>query len=277
VAIIQEATMETPRARANRLSVILLAAAAAVPAGGAAQRAPADTLRVEVGSPEIDGRVFPDHSARNRVYLQEGAGPVNTWTNDLSVGDSAGLQVHRWVTRGVQLGPEGAGNSWELVQTYEARTLRPLTYYRWSSNGASMRLRIEGTRVRGVQLVPGEPTPRTIDRTLDRPGFFAGASDLVPMAARLRAGLVITAPVWAPNMESTEVRVFSVLGEETVKVEGADVRAWKVEERVQRTGALTATWYLTNSSPYMVLGEVRLPNGGIQRITGEAIEGPGAS
>ena len=264
--------MTVRRISAGRLGAILTAAAAAVPGGVSAQRAAADTLRIEVGSPEIDGRVLPDHSARNRVYMDPAAPPVNTWTNDLSVGDSAGVQVHRWVTRGVQLGPEGVGTSWELVQTYDARTLAPLTYYRWASNGASMRLRIEGTRVRGVQRVPGEAAPRMIERTLDRPAFFAGASDLVPMAARLRTGLVLTAPVWSPAMASTEVRVFSVLGQETVRVEGADALAWKVEERVQATGALVATWYLTDSSPYMVLGEVRLANGGIQRITGQALE-----
>jgi hypothetical protein len=181
------------------------------------------------------------------------------------------VQVHRWITRGVQLGPEGAGSSWELVQTYDARTLQPLTYYRWASNGASTRLRIEGTRVRGEQWVPGEATPRTIDRTLDQPAFFAGASDLVPMATRMREGLVITAPVWSPGMESTETRVFAVLGQETVRVEGADVTAWKVEERVEVTGALIATWWLTDRSPYMVLGESPLPNGGTRRITGEAL------
>jgi hypothetical protein len=91
----------------------------------------------------------------------------------------------------------------------------------------------------------------------------------------MRAGLVITAPVWSPGMEATEVRVFSVLAEETVRVEGALVTAWKVEERVQRTGALVATWWLTNTSPYMVLGESPLPNGGTRRITGEALAGGG--
>ena len=254
--------------------VLLAAVAVAVPSGSAAQGRAVDTLRLQVGSPEIDGRIFPSHSARNRTYRASGTAPVGTWTNDLSVGDSAGVPVHRWVSRGVQLGPEGAGSSWELVQTYDARTLAPLTYYRWASNGAFTRLRIEGTRVRGVQQVPGEAAPRTIDRTIDRPGFFAGASDLVPMAMRLRAGLVLTAPVWSPNMEATEVRVFSVIGQETVRVEGADVTAWKVTEHVERTGALVATWYLTDSSPFMVLGEMPIANGGTQRITGEALDHP---
>ncbi|MEX2048637.1 MAG: hypothetical protein WEB90_03580 [Gemmatimonadota bacterium] len=57
-----------------------------------------------------------------------------------------------------------------------------------------------------------------------------------------------------------------------VRVEGASFTAWKVEERVQRTGTLLATWYLTLSSPFMVLGEVVLPDGRTQRITGEALE-----
>jgi hypothetical protein len=256
-------------------AILIIGAAIGAPIGSAAQQPASDTLRLQVGSPEIDGRIFPAHSARNRVYMGPNAALTSTWTNDLSVGDSAGVQVHRWVTRGVQLGAEGVGSSWELVQTYDARTLQPLTYYRWASNGASMRLRIEGTRVRGEQRVPGEATARAIDRTLDRPAFFAGASDLVPMAMRMRAGLVMTAPVWSPGMENTEVRVFSVIGEENVRVEGVDVRAWKVEERVQRTGALVATWWLTDRSPYMVLGENPLPNGGVRRITGEALVGVG--
>jgi hypothetical protein len=256
-------------------SILLVGATVVVPVRGSAQQAAgSDTLRLQVGAPEIDGRIFPAHSARNRVYMARDAAPVSTWTNDLAVGDSAGVPVHRWVTRGVQLGPEGsAGSSWELVQTYDARTLQPLTYYRWASNGASMRLRIEGTRIRGEQRVPGEAAPRTIDRTLDRAAFFAGASDLVPMAMRMREGLVVTAPVWSPGMESTEVRVFSVLRQETVRVEGADFSAWKVEERVERSGALVATWWLIDKSPYMVLGENPLPNGGTRRITGEALGG----
>jgi glycolate oxidase len=40
--------------------------------GAPAPAAAADTLRLEVGSPEIDGRVFPSHRARNRVYLDPG-------------------------------------------------------------------------------------------------------------------------------------------------------------------------------------------------------------
>lgn len=254
-------------------AILFGAAVVGAPIAASAQSMPPDTLRLQVGSPEIDGRVFPTHSARNRVYLQDGAAPVGTWTNDLTVGDSAGVQVHRWVSRGVQLGPEGAGASWELVQTYDARTLRPLTYYRWGSNGASTRLRIDGTRVTGVQQLPGEAAPRRIDRTIDQPGFFSGATDLVPMAVRMRPGLVITAPFWSPNMETTEVRVFTVIGQEPVRAEGVDYTAWKVEEHVERTGAHAATWWVTDASPYMVIGEVVLPNGGLQRITGQALRG----
>jgi hypothetical protein len=50
------------------------------------------------------------------------------------------------------------------------------------------------------------------------------------------------------------------------------VKAWRVEERVHATGELKATWWLTNASPYMVLAEIPLPNGQIQRITGVALD-----
>ena len=240
----------------------------------AMQLATGDTIHLEVGSPEIDGRVFPSHSARNRTYVGEGDRPVSTWTNDLTVGDSAGMQVHRWVSRGVGLSPEGEGISWELHQTYDARTLAPLTYYRWSDDGRSMRLRIEGTRVRGEERIPGEPGPRTIDRTIDRPGFFAGASDLVPMAIDLRPGLVVTAPVWAPAMDVTQVRVFSVIGTERVRVEGEEVTGWKIEERVRGSERILSTWYVTDESPFMLLAEGELADGRRQRITGVALDGP---
>lgn len=234
-----------------------------------------DTLRLEVGSPEIDGRVFPSHRARNRSYPAGGGPPVGTWTNELTVGDSAGTPVHRWVTRGVQLGPEGRGATWELVQTYDARTLEPLTYHRWSSDGSWTRLRLEGTHVRGARLAPGEAEPTPIDLTIDRPAFFEGASDLVPMAMRLGTGDVITAPVWSWGMPRTEMRVFTVLGHERVTVEGSDVLALKVEERVEETGRLVATWYVTDASPYMVLGQIPTPDGRTRRITGVALDPPG--
>jgi hypothetical protein len=257
-----------------RMLVLLSMTCASAAQMGAAQLSAGDTIHLEVGSPEIDGRIFPSHSARNRTYVGEGGPPISTWTNDLTVGDSAGMQVHRWVSRGVGLSPEGDGISWELHQTYDARTLAPLTYYRWSDDGRSMRLRIDGARVRGEERVPGESQPRMIDRTIDRRGFFAGASDLVPMAIRLRSGLVVTAPVWAPAMERTQVRVFTVVGRESLRVEGDEVSGWKIEERVRGNDRILATWYVTDASPFMLLAESTLADGRRQRITGVALDGP---
>jgi uncharacterized protein (DUF305 family) len=108
---------------------------------------------------------------------------------------------------------------------------------------------------------------RQVDLTLDRPGFVASASDLVPLAAGLKEGRVMTAPVWGPAMTRSELRVFTVLGRGPVNVEGTDVDAWKVEERRHADGRLLATWYLTERSPYMVYGEVPLPNGQVQRMS----------
>lgn len=103
--------------------------------------------------------------------------------------------------------------------------------------------------------------------TLDRPGFFAGASDLVPLAVGLRPGTVITAPVWSPAMTRAEGRIFTVQGKATVDVEGSPIEAWKVEERRQSDATLVATWYLLERSPYMVYGEMMLPNGQVRRMT----------
>ena len=56
------------------------------------------------------------------------------------------------------------------------------------------------------------------------------------------------------------------------EVNAQDVTAWRVEERVHATGALKATWWLIDVSPYMVLAEIPLPNGQTQRITGVALD-----
>ena len=68
-------------------------------------------------------------------------------------------------------------------------------------------------------------------------------------------------------MTKSEMRVFSVLGKTPVDVEGSIVNAWKVEERRQADGQLLGTWYLLDKAPYMVYGEVPLPNGQVQRMT----------
>jgi hypothetical protein len=157
--------------------------------------------------------------------------------------------------------------TWELRQTYDAVTLAPLGYVRTASTGAVTRLALDGTRVRGTQRGPGDTTARPIDVTLDRRGFFAGASDLVPAAVGFREGRVIIAPVWSPTMTKAEMRVFTVVGKTPIEVEGTDVVAWKVEERRESDAKHLATWYLLDASPYMVYGEVPLPNGQIQRMS----------
>lgn len=61
-----------------------------------------DTIRLEVGAKELDGRVYARHAARVRVWVGPGQGRMRAeWTNVLTVGDSAGRQVHRWVTTAV--------------------------------------------------------------------------------------------------------------------------------------------------------------------------------
>jgi hypothetical protein len=67
-------------------------------------------------------------------------------------------------------------------------------------------------------------------------------------------------------MTTAETRIFTVIGMETVDVEGTAIEAWKVEEH-KADGALYATWWLLDESPYMVYGEIVLPDGRIQRMT----------
>jgi hypothetical protein len=256
-------------------ALLLLAGATSAPARAAAQPAaqpaappPADTLRLEVGAPQVNGRVYAPHAARVRVRVGADDAPLAAeWTNELALGDSAGRPVMRWVTKGTRFLATGDTVRWELRQTYDAVTLAPYGYVSSYSTGAFTRLRIDGRRVRGTRRVAADSAVRDVDVLLDRPGFVAGASDLVPPAVGLRAGAVMTAPVWGPAMTASELRVFSVLDRAPVRVEGAEVLAWRVEERRAADRALVATWWLTEASPYMVYGEVPLPNGRVQRMT----------
>ena len=52
------------------------------------------------------------------------------------------------------------------------------------------------------------------------------------------------------------------------------VAAWMVEERHHADRRLTATWYLTETSPYMVYGEIPLPDGQVQRMSEVALPMP---
>ncbi len=232
------------------------------------QRAQPDTTWLEVGSAQVDGRVYTPHAARVRVWVGPGQGTMRAeWTNVLTLGDSAGRSVQRWVTTGRQVTPAGDSVRWELRQTYDARTLAPLGITRTSSTGATSALRIDGRQVRGTRRINATAPVEPVDYTIDRPGFVASASDLVPAAVRLDSGAVMVAPVWQPGSTTSELRVFTVLGRVDVDVEGTRVNAWKVEERRRADKALLATWYLLSRSPYMVYGEVPLADGSVQRMT----------
>jgi hypothetical protein len=253
------------------MMAISLAVISAFPVVQASARLPGDTLRLDVGSPEIDGRVFRPHAARVRVYVGDERRLSAEWTNELTLGDSANRPVMRWVTRGTRYPAAGNPITWELLQTYDAVTLAPYKYTSTSSQGASTQLTIDGRRVRGTRRQPGDSAAQLVDQLLDRRGFFAGASDLVPVAVGLEKGAVMIAPFWSPAMSAAELRIFSVIDKASVNVEGADVTAWKVEEHRASDRRLLATWYLLEDSPYMVYGEVILPNGQVQRMTEVAI------
>jgi hypothetical protein len=241
----------------------LVACALAVSATAMAQ--PVDTMFLEVGAPGINGTIFKPHAARVRVYV--GDTQTAEWTNELTLGDSAGRKVMRWVTTGFPVPGNPNRPLSVLRQTYDAVTLAPLGFSNTVNNGAFMRVSIDRNRVRGSRRTAADTTVHTVDITLDRPGFFAGASDLVPVAAGLRTGSVLVAPVWSPNVAAADYRVFAILGDTVVNVEGTPVRSRRVEERKRSDRSLQATWYLMLESPYMVYGEVPLPDGRVQRMT----------
>ena len=234
-----------------------------------AQPAPSgDTIAVEVGSGIVDGRVYKPHRARVRIHLGGPTGPVtNEWMNELTLGDSAGRPVMRWVTTSL-IGPQKGST---LRQTYDAVTLAPIAYLSEQTSGAHTQFRIEGKRVVGRRRTANDTTMRPIDITLDRLGFIASASDLLPAAVGFRRGGVITAPMWGPNMAAAEGRIFTMIDTVRIEVEGTPQVAWKVEERRQSDRTHLATWYLTDRSPYMVAGEIFLPDGRMQYASEVAV------
>lgn len=253
--------------RMSRAALLLAVLACSIPVEPLPAQPLGDTLFVEVGSPLVDARVYRPHAARVRVRQGDSDRITGEWTNELTLGDSAGRPVMRWVTKGRQFPATGEGLTWELRQTYDGITMAPLGFHSSYSNGAGMRVAIDGNRVRGVRHAAGDPAEIPVDVTIDRPGFFAGASDLVPAAVGLRAGRVIVAPVWRPQWPAARRVIFTTVGLDTVDVEGTPTVAWKVEERNYDDRALTATWWLLDADPYMVYGETPLPDGRVQRMS----------
>jgi hypothetical protein len=249
------------------------AATPAFPSTGAGATPP-DTLDLRIGSAEVDGRIFGPHRARNVVYIDGSPTPVSSWTNELVLGDSAGIPVMRWTSTSEPLKPGDV--TWQLRQTYDARSLEPYGYWLTVSTGAETKLALKGNRIHGTRREADADEPALVDDSVERRGFFANASDLIPVAVGLRDGLVMKAPFWTPGDDPPAERVFSVHGQETVEVEGARVLAWKVDEHDVASGRLLATWYLTESSPFMVLAEIELPDGRRQRITGVALDDRGS-
>jgi hypothetical protein len=180
----------------------------------------------------------------------------------------------RWVTKGTRFQPGRDPIRWSILQTYDAVTLAPYGYRSTSTTGAEWQLVIQEKRVTGTRKQPGDTAWKPFELTLNQPGFIVSASDLVPLAAGLKAGAVMTAPVWGPALTDSELRIFTVLQRVPVDVEGSRVMAWKVEERRARDSTLVATWYLTEESPYMVYGEVPLPDGRTQQMSEVAIPRP---
>jgi hypothetical protein len=251
-------------ARGGLMKPVLIAlVCVALPLSVQAQRA--DTVFAEVGSPAVDGRVFKPHAARVRIY--RGDSLVAQWLNELTLGDSAGRPVMRWVTTGEPARDNPGRPLSVLRQTYDGVTMAPLGYSSTSNTGAHTSVSIAGNRVRGRRRTAADTTMIPIDLTIQRPGFFLGASDLVPIAAGLETGSVIVSPMWSPGATTPDYRVFAVLADTTLNIEGTMVKARKVEERRRTDRSLTANWYLLLEKPYMVYGEVPLPDGRIQRMT----------
>lgn len=120
---------------------LVLALAGVQSASPAAQL---DTIRIEVGSPKVNGRVYKPHRARVRVHLgSTDTPPTNEWINELTLGDSAGRPIMRWVTLG-QLDSATGKAGFDLRQTFDLETMAPYGYLLRTQRGAHISLVMDG-------------------------------------------------------------------------------------------------------------------------------------
>ena len=68
-------------------------------------------------------------------------------------------------------------------------SLAPLGYRLKTRSGVDVSLAMDGNRMRGTRKLPGRDSVEQVDQVVPRMGFIASASDLVPLAAGLEAGL----------------------------------------------------------------------------------------
>ncbi len=243
------------------------------PPAARAQRA--DTLRLEVGGPHVNGTYYPAHVGHNTIISVQGGrhDTTATWTNTLEIGDSAGIAVHRWHTGGNSRTQAGVPYRLDIWQTFDARSLELYGYHLRTSLGGETRFTVSRGRVQGTQRL-ASGTVNELDFTLSRPGFPGGAADLIPPAVvgGLREGLVILMPVWSVPSRNVVEQTWKVVRRTTVEIASRTAPAWELEI-FSAAGTLTGRIWLTGESPYMVRWDVINPQGDVvTRMIGE--DGP---
>jgi streptogramin lyase len=238
------------------------------------ERQAGDTVRIEVGSPLVDGSVYPAHSGRVTRLRIEGqrVDTTGSWTNHLEIGDSAGTPVHRWHTTGTVTSDNGGRTRFELWQTFDARTLALYAYHLRSDQGALIRLSIDGRRVWGIRRAGGDSLVTTVDFMLPRPGYVGGAVDLVPqaIAGGLRVDVAMRLPVWSPPSDKIMEQVWAVRRRTTTEFEGRQVPAWEMIHFAP-DGVQRGTIWLIDQPPYMVRWDLEAASGRITRFVGESL------
>lgn len=234
----------------------------------------ADTTRVEVGSPLVNGTFYVSHTGLvTMVRMSSGStDTIGRWTNELIMGDSAGRPIHRWYTTGWTRGSDGTTTRFDLWQTFDARTLALHTYRLRSGKGTDVRLTIEATRVRGSYRAHADSQPRNVDIMLRHAGFVAGAADLVPPAMGLREGLVIVMPVWNPPADSVETQIWTIDRRRQKEFEGRSLEAWEGAQHDADGKRIGSIWFV-NAPPYMVRWDFVASDGGVVRLIGESGDG----
>jgi hypothetical protein len=236
------------------------------------QRQSADTLCVAVGSEMISGLELPVHGSKiDRFQLDPGQAPRNIgWiTNVMSIGDTAGRPVFRFITEGEARQPNGQANRYTLYTTFDRKTTALLGYFISGSLGREVRLTLDGNRVRGTIRPSADAAVQPVDVTLSRPGFLGSSMDIQLALLPLRPGLTIELPVWMPGMTDAESRWYVVVSQGTAKMGGKTVDAWVTEEWNADRSRKLSTMNVIKSAPFMEWQEFDQPSGGKLRLVQE--------
>jgi hypothetical protein len=209
-------------------------------------------ITVHVGDGTLDGSFLqPYNNAWSyTATLPDGRiRPQGIWSDHLQWSTVDGKQVMLRVQGTTFV--TGASNT--ILNTFDPKTLAPLTSETHRVDGTIFRRTFNGTRVTSVVLSNAKDTkaPDTTNLAQAVYDFNGGMYGMLLASLPLKEGLKGTLPAIGDNDTSLRAEPFEVLHQEDVEA-GArgQTKAWVVESA--RPGEYTMRFWLTKTPPYII-------------------------